>query len=322
MGQPPMPTTRATATAPLVRAGRPAPAARPAPATDACAGCGAAVATGFCGECGERRRDADALSLRHLAAEAFAHTTSLDLRLLRTIATLLGRPGEVTRAYVAGARCRYTPPLQLFLLINVVFFLAAPRIGLFRYSMPREMAAAVVARANGPRPASARMAPAERVLVEKVRRDHWTAEELHSRYNAAVEERTRAMVSLWIAMVAFLLVAVHAWRRRYLAEHVVFATHYCTFVLVFVPAVLYPQRAATTWLAGRGMLGAARWVALGMFVSMLVALYAHLAAALRRAYGDRWVPALLRAAVVFGALMWGGGVLFYVAVTTVTARLL
>jgi hypothetical protein len=51
-------------------------------------------------------------------------------------------------------------------------------------------------------------------------------------------------------------------------------------------------------------------------------LYAYLVPALRRAYGDRWLPALLRGAVVLFALLAVGGYVFYAAVMAVTARTL
>ena len=285
-----------------------------------CVGCGAPVAGEFCAACGERRRAPGALSLRHLASEAFEHVTSLDVRLLRTFATLVRRPGEVTRAYLEGARKRYTPPLQLFLLLNVVFFLAAPRVGLFRYGISRPAAEAVVEYAAGRQQRIRVPVPEWRQLVAVARRTGWSAAELQARFNAVAEQRTRSLVSLYIAMVTLLLLLVYAWRRRYLAEHVVFATHYLTFALVYLPAVLLLTRACTALLTRWGADATAGWVASALALTLLAGLYAHLAVALRRVYGDRWLPALLRAAVVLGALAFLGSYVFYATVMDVTAR--
>ncbi len=48
---------------------------------------------------------------------------------------LLLRPGVLTRGYLAGRRSRYLAPLQLYLLVSLVFFLALPHTGLFRYDL-------------------------------------------------------------------------------------------------------------------------------------------------------------------------------------------
>lgn len=286
--------------------------------SEPCANCAAPVTTPFCGECGERRRAPDSLSMRRLAGDAFEHATSLDVRLVRTLATLVRRPGEVTRAWVAGARSRYTPPLQLFLLLNVVFFLAAPRLGLFRYEISAPYAASLQERVERGPPARSL---GGRVLLDAVRRSG-SADVFRARYNARVEGRTRSMASIFIAWLALLLLAAYARRGRYLAEHVVFATHYFTFALLYVPVMLLPQRAAVGWLEARGTTIASRLIALGIVVTMTAGLYGYLVVALRRVYGDRWPAALLRGAVLLAAFVVGGGYLLSVAVRFVTALLL
>ena len=43
--------------------------------------------------------------------------------MIRTLRTLFGRPGELTRQYLAGRRQHYTPPLRLYLVVSLLFFL-------------------------------------------------------------------------------------------------------------------------------------------------------------------------------------------------------
>ena len=47
----------------------------------------------------------------------------LDGRAYRTLYFLFTRPGFLAREYVSGRRASYTPPLRLFLVISIVFFL-------------------------------------------------------------------------------------------------------------------------------------------------------------------------------------------------------
>jgi hypothetical protein len=41
---------------------------------------------------------------------------------LRTIKMLLARPGQLSLDYVNGRRVRYMKPVQLFMIINLIFF--------------------------------------------------------------------------------------------------------------------------------------------------------------------------------------------------------
>src|SRR3954468_8651264 len=87
-----------------------------------CPGCGRAATTAFCPSCGESRPSDRDLSLRAFLLEVFHTLTDLDGRLLRSLRTLVTRPGELTAAYRAGRRKQFLGPLQLFLIANVAFF--------------------------------------------------------------------------------------------------------------------------------------------------------------------------------------------------------
>lgn len=59
----------------------------------------------------------------HLLGETFETLTHADSRLWRTLRTLVSRPGELTREWSAGHRASYLPPIRLYLVLSVVFFL-------------------------------------------------------------------------------------------------------------------------------------------------------------------------------------------------------
>jgi len=101
------------------------PAANVATATTArCDNCGAAVNGRYCAACGQRL-EPPVHSLWHFAQVATEDLTHADSRLWRTLAALLFRPGYLTHEFLAGRRARYLPPVRLYLVISVVFFLWA-----------------------------------------------------------------------------------------------------------------------------------------------------------------------------------------------------
>jgi hypothetical protein len=93
-------------------------------ATARCDNCGAAVSGCYCPACGQRL-EPPVHSLWHFAQAATEDLTHADSRLWRTLGALLLRPGRLTREFLAGRRARYLPPVRLYLVISVVFFLWA-----------------------------------------------------------------------------------------------------------------------------------------------------------------------------------------------------
>lgn len=89
-----------------------------------CDNCGASVPGRFCGNCGQRL-EAPVHSLWHFLTLAFEDVTHADSRLWRTLWALLFKPGFLTREFLSGRRARYLPPVRLYLVLSVVFFLWA-----------------------------------------------------------------------------------------------------------------------------------------------------------------------------------------------------
>jgi hypothetical protein len=113
--------------APPVEAAPAAPApplASTAPSAPRCENCGAPVTQRYCAECGQKI-EAPVHSLWHFMKLAAEDLTHADSRLWRTLAALLFKPGYLTREFLRGRRARYLPPLRLYLVVSVVFFLLA-----------------------------------------------------------------------------------------------------------------------------------------------------------------------------------------------------
>jgi hypothetical protein len=75
----------------------------------------------FCPECGQENFNYRT-RLGRLIAFWWDRNVSIDGKLVRTLWTLLSRPGELTVAYFDGQRARYTPPGQLYFLLGLIYF--------------------------------------------------------------------------------------------------------------------------------------------------------------------------------------------------------
>ena len=75
---------------------------------DSCQNCGEALTGDFCGKCGQRHKE---------SRRAFI------LLLQETLWYLFTKPAFLSTEYTKGRRASYTPPLRLFLVISIGFFL-------------------------------------------------------------------------------------------------------------------------------------------------------------------------------------------------------
>ena len=91
-------------------------------AAHTCANCGATVTDKYCGRCGQRL-DHTIHSVWHFGLEATEDLTHADSRLWSTLLALLFKPGFLTQEFLSGRRARYLPPLRLYLVLSVLFFL-------------------------------------------------------------------------------------------------------------------------------------------------------------------------------------------------------
>jgi hypothetical protein len=102
------------------KAGQPA-----AVAAVLCANCGARLFGQYCSECGQRHHHQPVHHFWHFIGEATEDLTHADSRLWQTLIALLFRPGFLTREFLDGRRVRYLPPVRLYLVVSVIFFIIA-----------------------------------------------------------------------------------------------------------------------------------------------------------------------------------------------------
>jgi len=87
-----------------------------------CANCGYPLARNFCGNCGQQDKEVRCPFLYFLH-EMLRVMFELDGRAYRTVYYLLTKPGFLAKEYFGGRRTSYSPPLRLFLIISIGFFL-------------------------------------------------------------------------------------------------------------------------------------------------------------------------------------------------------
>jgi hypothetical protein len=91
--------------------------------TALCANCGAPLADRYCSRCGQDSHLS--LSFGHFLHELVEGLFHVDSKFWRTLRMLLSRPGQLTEEYLAGKRNSYSPPFRSYLVISILYFVAA-----------------------------------------------------------------------------------------------------------------------------------------------------------------------------------------------------
>jgi hypothetical protein len=274
---------------------------------EACANCAAPLAGEYCAQCGQRRFRPEDRRLPRLLGQFLEALTDLDSRAWRSVRALLLQPGRLTQDWFAGRRARWLPPVALFLLANLVYFLF-PGITDFDLPLRNHVSAAVLhdlaepvgapklresgggqlhspwtetwVRARVARDVAAAAAAAPgtdaRTVFARLERD----------YALASSNYSKLLIILHVPFLALGLQLMMLGSRRYYAEHFVAALHYFAFVLAFVELVLLPASSVAAWLGSSGE--APGWAKL----ANVAVLMGYAVLMLRRAYGCGWVRAL------------------------------
>lgn len=87
-----------------------------------CSNCQSSLDGEYCSNCGQRNLDLEK-PIWSLVGAVISETFEVDGRAASTVRTLFRHPGMLTSEFLAGRRVAYSPPLRLYLVFSIVFFL-------------------------------------------------------------------------------------------------------------------------------------------------------------------------------------------------------
>jgi hypothetical protein len=222
-----------------------------------CENCGNPVTQRFCGDCGQKLAS-PVHSLTHFSADAFEDLTHADSRLWRTLAALLFRPGFLTREFLAGRRVRYLPPVRLYLVLSVLFFLFAaatqPKLAVLQVdddrTVPRAVSLEELRKAPAGVTAESLEQRQQRVCGQANYNGPWeaTLQPMFRRacMNAVADDGRELQVAflhnlpramfVFLPLLAGIMMLLYWRRRHYYVEHLLLLVHNhaCVFLVVML----------------------------------------------------------------------------------------
>ncbi|MGV3616878.1 MAG: DUF3667 domain-containing protein [Fimbriimonas sp.] len=244
-------------------------------AVDECPNCGARVETPFCPMCGQESGP-PSLRVRDIVRDVVEDFVKWDSKLAHTVLPLVTRPGLLTEEWGRGRRARYISPTKLYLTAAFLFFLVAA----FRAHGSSPPARAVM-RSQGVSDGQVlrKVGFFDLPGVEPYLERQFVKIKGGSKKADVMLERMPQAMFLLLPLFAGALKLLFRRPHRYYVEHLVFALHFHAFAfLALTVGNLVPN-------------------ALGMLFAVVGSgVYGTLA--LRRFYGQGWVPTLLKGGLI------------------------
>jgi hypothetical protein len=316
-------TSNPDTTAPATRPSAEEPSPRPR-----CLNCSAPLAGPYCGACGQKALADEDRRFHHLVGQFVEAVTELDGRFWGSVKALLFRPGVLSRDYIEGRRVRWMSPMALFLLANLLYFLAPALTDFslpFDNQVPGELVVEVLeaegetlsaeeratflgwgGQLHSPVTASWVEARVERRDRERMARTdgqaRYTMADYARAYDARMPEVSKLLIVLHVPFMALALLAVFRRRGFYFAEHFVVSLHLFAFYILFLELMSGLLSLLSRVFPGAGWLQGV-WGMIGLATLGVVTGYTVMA--LRTAYVASMTRVVVGTAGVIFLLMAG-----------------
>ena len=184
----------------------------------ACKSCGNVFTGLYCNLCGEKVLEPKDRSFKSFLQNVLIAITFADNKFVKSIWLVMRNPGFLSREYVEGKRVNYIRPLQLFFVLNLIYFLF-PLLQLFNTSLRTQM----YLRTHS---------PIVRAMVHaKVGNDPLALRGYELMYNEKTNSLAKLLIILFVIVAAIPMALIYRRRNRYFTDHVTLAVELTTFNL-------------------------------------------------------------------------------------------
>ncbi len=271
-----------------------------------CKNCSAPLTGQYCHQCGQRDR-ARLITVWELFRDLIGDLFELDSRIWRSVRPLLFRPGKLTREYLAGRQVHYTPPLRMYLVVSILFFVIANfssdnfKVSIDGTNLPTEATAEQRGDPDQCDDININLGwePLERpetvqLIKERCRRIVAAGSRA---FLQRMGDNLPTMIFLFLPLIALVQKILYVGSRRYYVEHLLFFVHFHSFFfLALTIAVLLGRLASVSPVPG--------WTTTLAIVGISFYIPVYLFKAMRSVYGQGFVVTLIKYLLLFVAYIF------------------
>jgi len=197
-----------------------------------CKSCGNTFIGLYCNLCGEKVIEPKDRSLKAFLSNILIAITFADNRFIKTLWLVIKNPGFLSKEYADGRRVNYLRPLQLFFILNLIYFLF-PVLQLFNSSLRTQMYFLF------------HSSWVRTLVINKLTSAGLSIEGYELMYNAKSTSLAKLLVVVYVLLASLPLSLIYLKKKnRYFTDHVTLSVELACFNL-FVNAILL---SAVLWL--------------------------------------------------------------------------
>jgi len=269
-----------------------------------CRNCAEPLTGQYCQNCGQRDRNR-MISLWELIRDLLGDLFEVDSRLWRSLIPLLVRPGKLTREYLAGRQVHYTPPLRMYLVLSILFFVIASigntnsRLTIDGEEVSSSTTDSVAAQQESVQQCNdldinIGWEPLDKPeTIARIRHicQRIVADQGRS-FARSLYNNLPKMMFLFLPLMALVLKFLYIGSRRYYVEHLLFFVHFHSFFFLVLTLSILLAR-IPEFVPGQGTLTNLAIVAVSAYIPV------YLFKALRRVYGQGFLFTLAKYCLLF-----------------------
>ncbi|MBT1701720.1 DUF3667 domain-containing protein [Chryseosolibacter indicus] len=194
-----------------------------------CKSCSNIFTGAYCNECGEKVLEPKDKSFRSFLNNIALTLTFSDNKFIKSLWHVISNPGFLSREFIEGRRVNYLKPLQLFFVLNLIYFLF-PLLQLFNTSLKTQM----YLRTHS--------AWVRKLVNEKILAEGYTYQGYSLMYNDKTTSLAKLLIIVFVVLASLPFNVIYRKKNKYFTDHITLAVELATFNLamnaIFLSLVL------------------------------------------------------------------------------------
>jgi hypothetical protein len=183
-----------------------------------CKSCSNVFLGNYCNHCGEKVIEPKERKLRAVISNVLMATSIVDNKFLKSLWLTVSRPGFLSREYADGRRVMYMRPLQMFFILNLIYFLF-PVLQMFNSSL------------NTQRKFLPHSKIARALVDEKIKAEGLNLLGFELMYNEKTTSLAKLLIVVFVIIASIPLSLIFWKRNRYYADHIALSVELTSFNL-------------------------------------------------------------------------------------------
>jgi hypothetical protein len=192
----------------------------------------------YCNLCGEKVLLPSDRKFKSFLANVLIAITFADNKFIKTLWLVVKNPGFLSKEYVHGVRVKYLRPLQLFFILNLIYFLF-PVFQLFNASLYTQMY--LLPHRN----------IAREFVLQKISHSNLSLQAYTLMYDAKSQSLAKLLIVVFILLASLPLSLIYRKRTLYFTDHTALAVELACFSLavnaLLLSGIFWTLNTAFNW---------------------------------------------------------------------------